>query len=599
MRPETFPYLVYHSYNFLVLDFETSNLDKGSALNKDNTIVCACWYYNGEYSSKVGTEYEMEELLHDISRCDFLIAQNAKFELQWLMRCGLDITKVVVWDTMLAEYVFAGNRNFDLDLDSICERHGIKAKSGWIPKAIKSGICPTTLPISDVVAYCTEDVLAEKDLFLIQREKYLSLLPVIYNRCYLTPALADIELNGMHIDAVRVAQAAKEVSTKRQETRILLEELTGGINPRSPKQVAAFLYDELKFPVPLDHNKKPLLTPKGNRPTDTKIISKFVAKTERQRKFLELKKSQGVQDAEWSKCVGPLSRCCEETEDHVLYASFNQAITQTQRLSSSGKRYGVQFQNFPRNRKNLFKARRKGWFVVEADAAQLEFRVAAFLGQDEVAIDDVVSGADIHSFTAAELNGVSYEWMLENKKTNPVAQTYRQNAKSETFKPLYGGQSGSEAQKRYYAAFKAKYKGIADMQQSWVDVVLRNKKLQTATGFVFYWPDTAISRSGYVSNTTSIYNYPIQQLATADIIPVALGWLWRKIKELNMKSIIVNTVHDSIIAEVPEEELDLFSALADEAISVQAIKLLKDIFDIDFNVPLESEIKIGTHWGDN
>lgn len=598
MRPETFPYLIYHSNNFLVLDFETSNLDKGSALNKDNTIVCACWYYKEACKSLAGTEYEMESLLDDIKKCDFIIAQNAKFELQWLMRCGLDITKVLVWDTMLAEYVFAGNRSFDLDLDSICERHGIQAKSGWIPKAIRAGICPTTLPISDVVAYCIEDVFAERDLFLTQRDKYINLLPVIYNRCYLTPALADIELNGMHIDAERVEQAAKEVSAKREQTRVLLEELTGGINPRSPKQVATFLYDELKFPAPLDYNKKPLLTPSGNRPTDTKIISKFVAKTERQRKFLELKKAQGVQDAEWSKCVGPLSRCCEETEDHVLYAAFNQAITQTQRLSSSGKRYGVQFQNFPRKYKNLFKARRKGWSVVEADAAQLEFRVAAFLGQDEVAIDDIVSGADIHSFTAAVLNDVSYEWMLENKKADPLAKVYRQEAKAETFKPLYGGQSGSEKQKRYYAAFKEKYKGIAGMQQSWVDTVLRTKKLQTATGFVFYWPDTTMSKSGYVSNTTSIYNYPIQQLATADIIPVALGWLWRKMKELGMKSILVNTVHDSIIAEVPEEELALFSALADEALSIQSIKLLKDIFDIDFNVPLESEIKIGTHWGD-
>lgn len=942
MRPKNFPHLIYFSDNFLVLDFETSNLDKGSALNKNNTIVCACWYYDGEYKSKVGTEYEMEELLHDISMCDFLIAQNAKFELQWLMRCGLDITKVVVWDTMIAEYVFAGNRSFDLDLDSICERHGIKAKSGWIPKAIKSGICPTVLPISDVVAYCAEDVAAEKDLFLIQRKKYINLLPVIYNRCYLTPALADIEINGMHIDAERVEQAAKEVSAKKEETRTLLEELTGGINPRSPKQVAAFLYDELKFPAPLDYNKKPLLTPSGNRPTDTKIISKFVAKTERQKKFLELKKAQGVLDAEWSKCVGPLSRCCAETSDHVLYASFNQAITQTQRLSSSGKQYGVQFQNFPRKYKNLFKARREGWFVVEADAAQLEFRVAAFLGQDEVAINDIVSGADIHSFTAAVLNDVPYEWMLENKKTDPLAKVYRQEAKSEcfpmdtelltpsgfkkydeisigdevinynaetmrlendividyaaphkqevismshghnwevtstpghrwyctkrvdkgvggriyeprvvftedvntehriitsapyksegnitpdeaaliawsyadgnvmisqktgktsqgklfnrqeyrvrliqkqgkpqvliidsllsrlgitsnksvdssgmcrwelssintrpifrragiwskeinhstfvlslseearkawlgaiclaegtrrkhgewriaqnsgplceaiklagflcghdirttrmlitgynhpikgkivfdtprwheqitlrtrpyvtgqrivkeskgiqdvwcvttnnrtvvirqgdtisisgnTFKPLYGGQSGSEKQKKYYAAFKAKYKGIANTQQSWVDTVLRTKKLQAATGFVFYWPDTTMSKSGYVSNTTSIYNYPIQQLATADIIPVALGWLWRKMKELDMKSILVNTVHDSIIAEVPEEELALFSALADEALSTQSIRLLKDIFDIDFNVPLESEIKVGTHWGE-
>lgn len=597
MDSSTIPYTLYNSNNYLVLDFETSNLDKGSALNKNNSIVCGVWKFRGAVKSIYGSEYAMAPLLDDIAKCDFIVAQHAKFELQWLIRCGLDISKVAVWDTMLAQYVFAGNRSMNLDLESICSTFGIPVKTGWIPKAIKAGLCPSSLPASEVLSYCLEDVLSEEQLFLAQRNKYHELIPVIYCRCYLTPALADIELNGMFVDSEKVKQAKSEVMIKRFACRESLEALTGGINPRSSKQVAAFLYDELKFPEPLDYNKRPILTKGGSRPTDAKTIAKFVAKTNRQKDFLKLKKDQGVLDAEWSKCIGPLSKCCEETEDHVLYASFNQSITQTHRLSSSGKSYGVQFQNFYRKYKNLFKARKKGWVIVEADAAQLEFRVAGFLGHDDVVLKDIVNKEDIHSFTASVMNDVTYEWMIANKKTNPVAEQYRTEAKPETFKPLYGGQSGTEKQKKYYAAFKDKYKGVAAAQQHWVDLVLRFKKLTTITGLVFYWPDTTMSKSGYVSNTTSIYNYPVQSLATADIIPLAVGWLWRKMKELNMKSFIVNTVHDSIIAEVPEEEVALYSKLADEAISRQTIILLKEIFNIDFNFPLEAEIKTGSHWG--
>lgn len=591
-------HLVYYNEDYIVLDFETTNLDKGDAHNPDNAIVCASWYFKGVYKHIAGNQYQMGDLIKDVEQASFIISQNAKFELKWLLRCGVDISRLIVWDTMLAEYVFAGNRSFELNLEAICARHGIQAKSSWIADAIKAGICPSVLPIKDVVGYCDEDVMAEHYLFLSQLAKYQNLVPIIYARCYLTPALADIERNGMHVDAERVTTAVTEVSAKREEVRVALEELTGGINPRSPKQVAAFLYDVLKFKVPTGHRGEELLTPSGNRPTDTKIISKLAAKTERQRKFLDLKKRQGKLDAEWSKCVHPLARCVEETKDHVLRAVFNQAITQTQRLSSSGLKYGVQFQNFPRDRKDLFNARDPANFIVEADAAQLEFRVAAFEGQDEVAISDIVNDVDIHSFTAAELNNVSYEWMLANKKTDPVAKEYRQDAKASTFKPIYGGQSGTEEEKRYYAAFKQKYKGIAAVQQKWVDTVLRTKKLTTSTGFVFYWPDTTMSKSGYVSNTTQIYNYPIQQLATADIIPLAVGWLWRKMKELRMEAFIINTVHDSIVAEVPAHEVELFSKLADEAISIQAVQLLKAIFDIDFNVPLATEIKTSRHWGE-
>ena len=91
--------------------------------------------------------------------------------------------------------------------------------------------------------------------------------------------------------------------------------------------------------------------------------------------------------------------------------------------------------------------------VGEGDGAQLEFRVAAHLGRDEQALTDIRDKVDIHSFTAA------------------VIGCSRQEAKADTFKPLYGGQSGTKAQQSYYAAFKSKYSGIADAQSAWINSV--------------------------------------------------------------------------------------------------------------------------------
>src|SRR5689334_17258937 len=76
--------------NFLVLDYETTNLEKGSPYNPANKIVLAVWWYKGELKWKFGTEYEQQELIADCEAADLIVAANLKFELGWLKRCGLD-----------------------------------------------------------------------------------------------------------------------------------------------------------------------------------------------------------------------------------------------------------------------------------------------------------------------------------------------------------------------------------------------------------------------------------------------------------------------------------------------------------------------------
>ena len=128
---------IYLSDNYLVLDLETTNYDHGDARNSNNTIIF------GYASSPRGGKFRFNSLADlldmDINwgKCDFIVCQNAKFELKWLIRAGVDVSKILVYDTMLGDYVRAGNRgakehpdkrHWRLDLDSICRRYEVKTK---------------------------------------------------------------------------------------------------------------------------------------------------------------------------------------------------------------------------------------------------------------------------------------------------------------------------------------------------------------------------------------------------------------------------------------------------------------------------------------
>jgi DNA polymerase I-like protein with 3'-5' exonuclease and polymerase domains len=240
----------------------------------------------------------------------------------------------------------------------------------------------------------------------------------------------------------------------------------------------------------------------------------------------------------------------------------------------------------PRIFKPCVKARNEGWYVCEADGAQLEFRVAAFLGQDQQAIYDIENGTDIHQYTADTITGAGQE-------------TSRQEAKAHTFKPLFGGRSGTKAEKSYYEAFKEKYCGVARQQEMWKAEAIRNKKFRIPSGLEFFFPNIRASRSkdGYIPEEANIFNYPIQSFATADIIPIAIVYLWHGMKINNLESFIFNTVHDSVIVELNPKEKDIFNTLALEAFGKRCYDYLKDVYDVEFNVPLGCGIKIGSNWG--
>jgi DNA polymerase-1 len=298
-------------------------------------------------------------------------------------------------------------------------------------------------------------------------------------------------------------------------------------------------------------------------------------------------------DASLSKSLEFFQGVCESYHGTFL-GNFNQAVTQTHRLSSSGKRIqtrfgerGAQFQNMARAFKRLFKASADDRVLVEADYRQLEFVAAGEVSHDPQVKADVTSRFDVHRYTASQ---------MKNKPMESITDDERQDAKSRTFKPLYGGQTGTPAEQRYYAAFREKYRVLTETQHGWLQTVLSEKELRTASGLVFYWPDTRVQPSGYITNTTSIFNYPIQSFATADIVPIGLVHLFWRTQGADLR--IINTIHDSVIADVHVENLDFYREHVAEAFTLDVAEYIERVYGRTLWIPLGGEIKSGTHWAD-
>lgn len=526
-----------------------------------------------------GSEYEQGRLLDDIKNSSFVVAHHAKFELGWLNRCGAELRDIIVWCTQIAEYVQAGNRKLrgGLGLDATLKRYGLGNKMRYVRALIEAGVCPSEIAPLDLGKYCFVDVDRTYDLFIRQRsEMAVRQTALQYGRCLQAPMLADTETRGVQLDQARVRSTAE--STFKQYNGLVdeLQDSFGTVNWNSPKQIGELVYGKLGFSELKDHRRQPVRTSSGKPSTSEETLASLRGHTEDQREFQRiygelapLKKQVQILE----KMLG----ACEE-DNGLIYATFNQTVTQTHRLSSSGGRWGFQFQNIARALRSLFRAREKGWVVIDGDCPQLEFRAATDMAHDPVALADILGRIDVHKFTAS------------------IIGCSRQDAKPHTFKPLYGGRSGTKRERAYYDAFRARYAVIYNTQMSWVYHVLEHKSLTIPSGLTFYWPDTAVTGSGYITNTPSIFNYPIQSFATADISQLSLLLVWHAIRGLH--SFICNTVHDSGVLEAPLEEVDKIKEIMVHCYTEQIYECLDRLYGYRFNTPLGLGIKTGEYWGE-
>jgi DNA polymerase I-like protein with 3'-5' exonuclease and polymerase domains len=606
--------------NYLVVDVETEVGDGrfGSSIDDRNHLMLACARLpGGGYYSHWGGEYDQVGLLEAIQSVDFIVAHNAKYELGWLTRCGMDISKLLVFDTKLAEYVLLGNlvsgdrdngvKPIGISLNDCGIRRGNAPKDAIVDIWMQHGIKVSQMPAKWVLDRCQTDVDTTHRIFLDQRNRLqrTNRLGVLYTRCMFTPVLSSIEKEGMHLDKERVASTTEKYRAQLKELSAEFDTLTGGINFRSPKQVAGYLYDTLGFEEPKNRDGTPRRTAKGGRLANKRILDKLHPSTDAQRAFLSLKRRIGSVSSALSKNLEYFKEICDE-RDGTFHAEFNQAITATHRLSCTGikevSEKSVQLQNVPRDFKCLFNAKRPGWLIGEADGAQLEFRVAGHCGNDNQIKRDIADPTfDAHCVTASEMYGKDYsklraDYLAGDKKASQL----RQLAKPFTFQPLYGGKGSTKESQRWAEAFKKRYHELAKTQESWVYEVLASKRLVTEWGMRYYFPTARISSTGYVNVGNAVYNYPIQALATAEIIPVSVSYFWHHIKAQGLDQYIVpvSTVHDSLICEVEPNHVEDFIRIAQLAFGPNTFDYLRTVYGMDYTVPLGIGIKIGEHWGE-
>lgn len=591
---------------FVALDYETTNIDYGSAVNTDNRIVLACWDVvtpeGITTKHHFGDEYSQQELEKDVLAAQFIVAHNAKFELGWLKRSGLDLHDILVFDTYLAEWVIQSNRRNTnmLNLEDTAARYGLRGKQSRCSYLIDKGVCPSEIPEEWLLDYCYIDVELSREVYYKQMEVLVrdNLLHLVLTRNLTCPVLTEMEFTPQHLDRAEVKKVYEQMVNEFQQLENELGTFTNGINLNSPKQKTEFLYETLGFSPPKDRKGNPIKTKGGSLAADADTIGQLKPTNKTQRAFLELYERRNKLNTLLTKNMSFFKACVDELGGQ-FYGIFNQGFTDTGRLSSSGRKVKLkafkqpkapQLQNLPRIFKYLFTTHYTDEEVWAFDAAQLEFRVAADLGHDDIATQEIVDGVDIHTFTGDVLTANGEKGFAEMD-----AKTRRQASKPQTFQPLFWGKGNTKAQNAYAEFFANKYDDIREEQTRWVMETATHKQFTAPYGMKFYFPQARMQESGWVPGSNQIANYPIQGLATGEIIPIALVYFWHRTR--GQPIYLFNTVHDSIAARVNKSvDADWLKGVIVQSMTHDVYAWLDIVYGYAFEVPLGVGLKIGKAW---
>jgi DNA polymerase-1 len=306
--------------------------------------------------------------------------------------------------------------------------------------------------------------------------------------------------------------------------------------------------------------------------------------------------------------------------NNLIHGNLNHSVAVTSRLSSSAPN----LQNAAHNEiRECFTSRFADGNLMEVDLSQIEIVVQAVLTGDTQLIQDILDGIDFHSKRAAKANGADYDFVLDKVKAEDKEWVgKRKKAKIFSFQRAYGagvpliasetGMSRSEVQ-ALVDAEETMYSGVVKTNDAWLEAVKKSVKLrdgkvcgvmQSPTGTEYRFQRQSDRRGDQSIKPTNVKNYPIQGFA-ADIIKVILANLRQFMNEWNetympegADVLMVNTVHDSVIFDVPPEadEKRLARDLVEQFEST--VDDIETLYGVKFPVPIRATAAIGPHWGD-
>ena len=395
----------------------------------------------------------------------------------------------------------------------------------------------------------------------------------------LVPVLARMEHAGVKIDTAALAQMSTELEREiRAKEKEIFEAAGMEFNVGSPKQLGDVLFNRLNLPKPVKYGKGRTIS------TAVDVLEELAENHPIARMVLDYRQLTKLK----STYVDALPALMKASTAR-LHTTFGQTGTATGRLSSANPN----LQNIPirtelgRGIRAAFVAE-PGHVLLTADYSQIELRLLAHFSRDPLLVEAYRRGDDVHTLTASQVFGVP---------PLMVTADHRRQAKVVNFGIVYGlspfglsqqlGIETSEA-KQFIAAYFEKYSGVRAFIDKILEDTRRELRVRTLFGRVRPIPDINSKNSlqrGFAERTA--VNTPLQGTA-ADLIKIAMIRIDAAVRERDLKSRMTLQVHDELVFEVPENEVDIMRSLVRE--------YMEEVHELA--VPLRVEIGMGMNWRD-
>ena len=508
------------------------------------------------------------------------LGQNLKYDAHILANHGITL-RGIAHDTMLESYV----------LNSTLTKHNMDDLA-------KEYLGVTTITYQDITGkgvkqipfqevsleqagpYAAEDadITLQLHQTLIAKLNAQPSLLKLYSEIEipLLTVLTRIESNGVLIDNAMLSQQSLELAGHIATLEQQAHDLAGHVfNLGSPKQIQSILYDQQKLPI----LKK---TPKGQPSTEESVLQELALQYPLPKLILEHRSLSKLKSTYTDKLP-------QQVDDKTgrIHTSYHQAVAATGRLSSSDPN----LQNIPIRSEEGRKIRQAfiappSYKIVAADYSQIELRIMAHLSADAGLLKAFSAGEDIHKATAAEVFGVALD---------QVTTDLRRSAKAINFGLIYGmssfglanqlGLTRGQAQS-YIDLYFARYPGVKNYMDTIKEQAREQGYVETLFGRRLYLPEIKsknAARRQYAERTA--INAPMQGTA-ADIIKLAMISTDQWLREENPDAKIIMQVHDELVFEVAEDQLDA------------CCKHIRNLMcsAAELNVPLLVDIGIGNNW---
>ncbi|MBT4720764.1 MAG: DNA polymerase I [Rhodospirillaceae bacterium] len=507
------------------------------------------------------------------------IGHNMKYDAKIFAHYGIEVAPID--DTMLLSYVLEGGLHGH-GMDDLAELHlghqTIKFKD--VAGTGKAQVTFDKVPLDTALDYAAEDADITLRLYRmlkprLAREHMVSIYEVMERP--LVGVLKQMESNGICVDAKMLKSLSADFANRLGDLAVDIHKLAGReFNIASPKQLGEILFDEMG----LEGAKK---TKTGAYGTGADVLETLAAEGhDLPARVLEWRQLAKLKSTYTDSLVEDINPATGR-----VHTNYGQAIASTGRLSSNDPN----LQNIPVRSEEGRKIRQAfvaadGHVLLSADYSQIELRLLAHVAKIDVLIDAFKSGEDIHALTASQVFGVPIDGM------DPMV---RRQAKAINFGIIYGISAfglarqlsiGRGEASDYIKAYFQRYPGIRDYMDRTKEDARENGFVTTLYGRKCHTPGIANTNSAHRSFAErAAINAPIQGGA-ADIIKRAMIKLPGALDGAGLNALMLLQVHDELIFEVPEAELDTTKGLVKE--------VMESVAHLD--VPLIVDTGHGANW---